>query len=350
MEVGVRRDLTLDEALFNDKRISMNLLSTVHAGALWAIFLAGQVSMLSARPEQAIPAGDADMVFLADLDRPVQLVSAVHSMSGEMIISVSEKCEDPLDAKAALCLRHLRSAVVKSHSLAVYINGDYSYGALEADLTPAFTAKFKSRSSLRKFGAHSARAASFGELWGEDAGSLKDELIVMSSDGRLIFGDRASASIALRALASRDCYLPTYGADTGIHYLATPSAVGLGEYESLGARRFVMDFKVGSSGRDSARFELKCNSARDALRIRPKAINDAVAFYSPLMLKLFVSKEPGLTLADVRERLTGAMSEQFKLVDNSVILAFKDEGFDMNPQQVRILVEEMIVQGFKAGK
>jgi hypothetical protein len=343
-------DLTLDAGLFNHKRISMNLLRTVHVGIFSAIFLAAQVTMLSARPEQVIPAGDAEMIFLVDLDRPVQLVSAVQGMSAEMIISVSEKCEDPLDAKAALCLRHLRSAVAQSHSLAFYGNGDIGYFALEADFTPAFAAKFKSRSSLRKFGAHSARAASFGELWGEDAGSLKDELIVMSSDGRLIFGDRASASVALRTLASRDCYLPTYGADTGFHYLVTPSAIGLGEYESLGARRFVMDFKAGSSGRDSARFELKCNSAREARLIRPKAIKDYVTFYSPLMLKLFESKEPGLTLADVRKRLTSAMSEQFKQVDNSVILAFKDEEFDMNPQQVRILVEEMIVQSFKAGK
>ncbi len=328
----------------------MNLLRTVHVGIFSAIFLAAQVAMLSARPEQVIPAGDAEMIFLVDLDRPVQLVSAVHSMSAEMIISISEKCEDPLDAKAALCLRHLRSAVAKSHSLALYVNGDTSYFAMEADFAPAFIAKFKSRSSLRKFGVHSARTASFGELWGDDAGSLKDELIVMSSDGRLIFGDAESTSVALRTLASRDCYLPTYGADTGFHCLVTPSAMDLGEYESLGARRFVMDFKVGSSGRDSARFELKCNSAREARRIKPKAINDYVTFYSPLILKLLESKEPGLTLADVRKKLTSAMSEEFKLVDNSVILAFKDEEFDMNPQQVRILVEEMIVNGFKAAK
>lgn len=315
-----------------------------------ATMLAGQVMTLSARPEQVIPAGGGDMIFLVDLDRPVKLTSGLQAMTGEMILTVAEKCDDPLDAKAALCFRHLRSSVAKAHSLALFVEGDLEYFALEADFTPAFMAKFRSQSSLRNFGTYPARASSFGQLWGDDAGSMKDGLMVMAPDGRLIFGDVESVTIALKTLASRNCYLPTFGVDTGVHCVFEPAAMGLDEYVKLGARRLIMDFKVGSGGRETARFELKCNSDREARLITPKVVADYVNFYSPMLLKMFETTQPGMTLAKVRKKLTAIMTDQIKQVDNSVILESKDDDFEMNPQQMRILVEEMIVNGFKAAK
>lgn len=328
----------------------MKLHRPVFARLFSAIMLSWQVSTLSARPEQVIPAGGADMICLVDLDRPVQLASGVQAMTGEMILSVAEKCEDPLDAKAALCFRHLRSGVAKAHSLALFVQDDFSFLAVEADLTPAFMAKFRARSSLRKFGTYSARASSFGALWGDDAGSSKDELIVMAPDGRLLIGDAESVTIALRTLAAPVCYLPTYGVDTGLHIVFEPSAMGLDEYVKLGARRLIMDFKVGSSGRDSMRFELKCNSAREARLLRPKVVADYVTFYSPIILKMLEANEPGATLAKVRTVLTEAMTKDIKHLDNSIILESKEDEFEMKPQQMRILVEEMIVNGFKNAK
>lgn len=306
--------------------------------------------MLSARPEQPIPVGGADMVFLVDLDRPVKLTSGIQTMTGEMILSVAEKCEDPLDAKAALCFRHLRSGISKGHSLALFVEGDLSFLAIEADFTPAFMAKFKSQSSLRNFGAYPARASSFGRLWGDDAGSLKNDLVVMAPDGRLLIGDSEAVTIALKTLASGECYLPTYGVDTGVHCVMEPAVLGLDEYAKLGARRLVMDYKVGGGGRESARFELKCNSSRDARLIRPKAVADYVTFYSPIILRMFETEKPGLTLVEVQEKLTEVMTREIKQVDNAVIIESTDNGFDMNPQQIRILVEEMVVNGFKAAK
>jgi hypothetical protein len=328
----------------------MYLVRRVSVWVFSAVMLAFQFLMLSARPEQPIPVGGADMVFLVDLDRPVQLVSGVQAMTGEMILSVAEKCDDPLDAKAALCFRHLRSGISKGHSLALFVEGDLSFLAIEADFTPAFMAKFKSQSSLRNFGAYPARASSFGRLWGDDAGSLKNDLVVMAPDGRLLIGDSEAVTIALKTLASGECYLPTYGGDTGLHCVMEPAAMGLDGYVKLGARRLVMDFKVGTGGRDSVRFDLKCNSAREARQIRPKVVADYVSFYSPVFHKMFVVKEPGLTLDEVQDRLTEVMKKEVKHSDNSVILEFKDGDFDMNPQQMRIYVEEMIVNGFKAAK
>jgi len=328
----------------------MNLMRPLSAWVFSAVMLASQVLMLSARPEQAIPAGGASMVFLVDLDRPVKLTSGIQTMTGEMILSIAEKCEDPMDAKAALSLRYLRAGVAKAHSLALYVEGDLEYFVLEADFTPAFMAKFRSQSSLRNFGAYPARASSFGRLWGDDTGSLKNGLLVMAPDGRLIFGDSESVTIALKTLASGDCYLPTYGADTGVHCVMEPAALGLDEYAKLGARRFVIDYKVGAGGLESARFELKCNSSRDARLIRPKAVADYVTFYSPMIHRMFEAEKPGLTLAEVQEKLTEVMTREIKLVDNAVIIESADNGFDMNPQQIRILVEEMVVNGFKAAK
>jgi hypothetical protein len=343
-------DLSLETGLSNDKRIYMYIVRYISAWVFLAVVLTSQVLMLSARPEQAIPSGGASMVFLVDLDRPVKLTSGIQSMTGEMILSIAEKCEDPMDAKAALSLRHLRSGIAKAHSLALCVEGDFEYFVLEADFTPAFMAKFRSQSSLRNFGAYPARASSFGKLWGDDTGSLKNGLLVMAPDGRLIFGDAESVTIALKTLASGDCYLPTYGVDTGVHCVMEPAALGLDEYAKLGARRLVMDYKVGAGGRESARFELKCNSSRDARLIRPKAVADYVTFYSPIILRMFKTEKPGLTLADVQEKLTEVMTREIKQVDNAVMLESKDDEFDMNPLQIRILVEEMIVNGFKAAK
>ncbi len=328
----------------------MYLVRHVSVWVFAAVTLASQVLMLSARPEQAIPAGRASMVFLVDLDRPVKLTSAIQAMTGEMILSIAEKCEDPMDAKAALSLRHLRSGVAKAHSLALFVEGDLEYFVLEADFTPAFMARFRSQSSLRNFGAYPARASSFGKLWGDDAGSLKNGLLVMAPDGRLIFGDAESVTIALKTLASGDCYLPTYGTDTSVHCVAEPAVMGLDEYVKLGARRLIMDYKVGADGRESARFELKCNSSRDARLIRPKAVADCVTLYAPMILRLLQAEKPGLTLSEVQEKLTEFMTQQIKQVDNAVIVESKDDEFDMNPQQIRMMVEEMVVSGFKAAK
>jgi hypothetical protein len=322
----------------------------VSVGICAVIMLASQVSKLSARPEQVIPAGGAGMVFLVDLDRPVRMTSGVQALTGEMILSIAEKCKDPQDAKAALCLRHLRTAVAKPHSIALFEDDDVSYFALEAELTPAFLAKFKSSASRRKFGAYSAQAATFGALWGDDAGSLKDELLVLASDGRLLFGDDSSVAFALKTLGGRESYLPTYGKDTGVHCVLLPAAMGLKDYQDLGARRLIMDFKVGSGGRDSMRFELKCNSAREAARLRPKVIADYVKFYSPVIHKMIEVEQPGAPLEKVQEVLTAAMKDEIKLVDNSIILESKEDEFELNPQQMRILVEEMVVNSFNAGK
>lgn len=332
------------------KEFLMKILRSMSVGICAVIMLASQVSKLSARPEQVIPAGGAGMVFLVDLDRPVQLVSGVQALTGEMILSIAEKCEDPQDAKAALCLRHLRTAVAKAYSIAIFEDDEVAYCALEAELTPAFLAKFKSSASRLKFGAYSAQAATFGALWGNDAGSLKNDLLVLASDGRLLFGDDSSVAFALKTLAGRESYLPTYGKDTGVHCVSSPAAMGLQDYQDLGARRIILDFKVGSGGRDSVRFELKCNSALEAARLRPKVIADYVKFYSPLIHKMVEAKEPGTPLAKVQKGLTTAMKNEAKLVDNSIIIEFKDGDFELNPQQMRILVEESVVNGFNAAK
>jgi hypothetical protein len=305
---------------------------------------------LAARPEQAIPAGDADMVILVDLDRPVQLVAGVQAMTADMILSIADKCEDPQDAKAALCLRRLRSGIEKAHSMAMYLNGDIGFFVLEADLTDSFDQKLKSVSSLRSFGRYKAYATTFGALWGDEAGSMKEDTLVIGPGGRLLIGDDAAIAKSLQALAGRSSYLPTFGRDSGFHYLIVPSVVGLEAYEELGARRLIMDFKVGEDGRDSFRCEIKCDSASQAAALRPRVISDYIAFFSPSIHKMLVIKEPGLTLKQVQSRLRYGIGKGFTVRDNSIIIEFADQALDMNPQQFRVYIEDMIVMAFKGDK
>lgn len=305
---------------------------------------------LLARPEEAVPAGAADMVMIVDFDRPVQLVTGVRAMTGEMILSIADKCEDAQDAKAALCLRRLRSGVEKPHSLAMFVSGDDSVIILEADLTAAFKQKLNSVGRVRTFGRHRALAATFKSLWGDEAGSLEDESLVVAPGGRLLLGTDDAVVGCLDALSARSSYLPTFGRDTGLHYLVHPSAVGLEAYEKLGARLLVMDMKAGPDGKDSLRFELKCESAKQASALRPRVIADYLGLFSPMIHRMARVEDPDVTLKQVQSKLKAALGEQCLVRDNSIILEVKDAGLDMNPEQLRIYIEDVIVMAFKAGK
>ena len=304
-------------------------------------------SHIAARPEQAVPSGGGEFICLVDLNRPVQLVAGMQSMVGEMILSVADKCEDPQDAKAVLCFRHLRAGIINAHSLAIFANGENGVFVLEASLAPKFEQKIKSAGKLRTFGRHRAIAATFGNLWGDEAGSLKDDVLVLGPGGRLLLGDDSSIAGVLQTLSSRECYLPTFGRDTGVHYSARPTALGLGDYEKLGARLFVMDLKVGASGLDAGRFELKCDTSRQALALRPKVVSDYVNFFSPILHKIFLIKDPDLSLAQVQKVIREGLSKDVRVKDNSIILEFDGGEFDMNPQQIRAYIEEMVLMAFQ---
>lgn len=314
--------------------------------ALWLGLFSSK--SLQARPEQIVPVGGADVVLLVDFTRPVELVSGIQAMTSEMILSIAEKCEDPQDAKAVLCFRHLRAAIIRTHSMALQVHGDEGLFSLEASFTPKFLDRFRSVGKMRSFGRHRALAATFGDMWGDDAGSLRDELLVMAPGGRLLLGDLTSVARGLQSLAAQRCYLPTFGKDTGIHYSIRPAGVGLEEYEKLGARLLVLDFKVDEPGRDSFRFELKCDSERQAQLLRPKVISDYVSFFSPMLHKVAVIKEPGLSLEQMKKLLRSRLNNHVMIRDNSLIVEVKGGELDMNPMQFRTYIEEMILFCFEA--